>query len=598
MKELFYLNKYFRQYWRWFVLGIVFIAVSNWFGVEMPKIIGQSIDEIKTSLQAFNRAESGTAEGEALAADILKFGLIAVGLYMLFSVLKGLFLFFTRQTIIVMSRYIEYDLKNEIYAHYQKLDQSFYKQQSTGDLMNRISEDVSHVRMYLGPGVMYTINLAVLFILTIFTMLQVSAELTMYVLAPLPIMSVLIYFVSRTMNRRSEQVQRQQSALSTFVQEIFSGIRAVKAYDRERAFTDGFLKESANYKNRNMSLVKVNAMFLPTIMGLIGLSTIITIWVGGLKAIDGQITVGDVAAFVIYVNMLTWPFASVGWVTSLIQRAAASQERINEFLKTEPILEQVAAPLAPEVGEISFVNVTFDYPGSGILALKEVSFSVKPGEKVAIVGRTGSGKSTVAGLLCRMYDPSEGEVRLNGKSLKMYNLDALRERIGYVPQDVFLFSDTIRNNIAFGLNDEAKEEDIIQAAKDAAVYDNIMHFEHQFETILGERGINLSGGQKQRISIARAIIRKPEILIFDDCMSAVDAETEEKILRSLYRIMEGRTSVIISHRISAVKDADRILVMDGGALAEEGTHEELLKHNGLYADLHKKQQLETENVSE
>lgn len=598
MKELFYLNKYFRQYWLWFTLGIVFIVVSNWFGVEMPKIIGDSIDEIKSSLQEFNKSDAGSEEAKILAADILKFGLYAVGLYLLFSVLKGVFLFFTRQTIIVMSRYIEYDLKNEVYAHYQKLDQSFYKQQSTGDLMNRISEDVSHVRMYLGPGVMYTINLAVLFILTIYTMFQVSTELTLYVLAPLPVMSVLIYFVSRTMNRRSEEVQRQQSALSTFVQELFSGIRSVKAYDRERAFTDGFVKESASYKEKNMNLVKVNAMFLPTIMALIGLSTIITIWAGGLKAIDGQISVGDVAAFVIYVNMLTWPFASVGWVTSLIQRAAASQERINEFLKTKPDLGHAAVPLQSVVGNIEFNHVTFDYPGSGIRALKDVSFTIKAGEKVAIVGRTGSGKSTVAGLLCRMYDPTHGAVLLNGEPLKHYNLEALRQQIGYVPQDVFLFSDTIRNNIGFGINGEALEQDIIQAAKDASVYDNIVQFEEQFNTILGERGINLSGGQKQRISIARAIIRKPEILIFDDCMSAVDAETEEKILGNLNRIMQGRTSVIISHRISAVKDADRILVMHHGELAETGTHEELLKINGLYADMYNKQQLETENVSE
>jgi ATP-binding cassette, subfamily B, multidrug efflux pump len=598
MKELFYLNKYFAHYRLWFVLGILFIAVSNWFGVEMPKIIGSAIDEIKLSLEDFQTSEAGSDEASELAADILKFGLIAIGLYLLFSLLKGLFLFFTRQTIIVMSRYIEYDLKNEIYTHYQKLDQAFYKRNSTGDLMNRISEDVSHVRMYLGPGVMYTINLVVLFVMTIVTMLQVNVELTLYVLAPLPIMSVMIYFVSRTMNKRSEQVQRQQSNLSTFVQEVFSGIRAIKAYSRERAFNDGFVKESADYRQKNMRLVKINALFLPTIMSLIGLSTIITIWVGGLKALDGQISVGDVAVFVIYVNMLTWPFASVGWVTSLIQRAAASQERINEFLKTEPAVVSPSNAVAPNNGDIEFNNVTFDYPGSGIRALTNVSFVISKGSRVAIVGKTGSGKSTIAGLLCRLYDPSEGQILLNNKPLAEYDLDQLRNMIGYVPQDVFLFSDTIGSNIAFGVNGEVPEEDIIQAAKDAVVYDNIMAFEHQFETMLGERGINLSGGQKQRVSIARALIRKPDILIFDDCMSAVDAETEEKILGNLLRIMKGRTSVMISHRISAVKDADMILVLDQGALAEHGTHEELLNMNGLYAEMYEKQRLETENVSE
>jgi ATP-binding cassette subfamily B protein len=593
MKPLFYLNKYFIRYkWR-FLLGILFIVATNWFNAEMPVIVGDSIDDIKQTLDS--RGEAGT-DNNQLVNTILRLGLIAAGLYLLYSLIKGFFLFLTRQTIIVMSRYIEYDLKNEIYEHYQRLDQKFYKKNSTGDLMNRISEDVSKVRMYLGPGVMYTINLVILFIMVIVAMLQVNVELTLYSLAPLPVMSLMIYFVSRSINRRSERVQHQQSGVTSFVQEAFSGIRVLKAYGREQEFARHFHEESEQYKNRNLELVKINALFLPTITTLIGLSTIITIWIGGIKALNGEISVGDIASFVIFINMLTWPFASVGWVTSLIQQAAASQERINEFLKASPEILSGHEKM-PEHGEIAFSHVTFDYPGTGIRALDDVSFTIPEGKTVAVIGKTGSGKSTIANLLCRLYDPTSGSITVGNRDLRSLDLDALRESIGYVPQEVFLFSDTIQNNIAFGLPDGGTLEEIQQAARDADVYDNIIAFENQFETLLGERGINLSGGQKQRISIARAIIRKPSTLVFDDCLSAVDTETEEKILNNLRRIMANRTTLLISHRVSAVKHADLILVLDHGKIIERGTHEALLAANGSYAELHRKQLLESEKMS-
>lgn len=596
MNHLSHLNKYFVRYkWR-LLLGVLFIIASNIFGVMMPKVIGSSIDHIQEKIGLLRRGLEDAAGRESIVDDLVFYGMSAAGLYMLFSLLKGLFLFFTRQTIIVTSRFIEYDLKNEVFAHYQQLDQAFYKRNNTGDLMNRISEDVSQVRMYLGPAVMYTINLAVLFVLVISSMVETNGELTLLVLAPLPIMSVIIYYVSKIINKKSELVQQQQSWLSTFVQETFSGIRVLKAFQREKEFSREFDNASEEYLNRNMSLVRTNAFFMPTIVMLIGLSTIITIWVGGIKAMNGEITNGNIAEFVIYVNMLTWPFASVGWVTSLVQRAAASQKRINEFLRTEPVIVNGREEPDALEGRIEFDNVSFTYPDSGIEALHDVSFRVDPGETLAIIGHTGSGKSTIANLLCRLYDPTQGTIRFDDKDLREMNLSDMRDSIGYVPQEVFLFSDSIANNISFGMKRTATQEEIEQAAKDADVYHNIVDFPEGFDTRLGERGINLSGGQKQRISIARAIIKDPNLLIFDDCLSAVDTETEEKILNALKRIMKGKTAVIISHRVSSVKNADKILVLENGTVAEQGTHDELLTLNGIYKDIYEKQLLEEQKV--
>ena len=582
MKSLLYLNKYFVKYkWR-FALGILFIAVSNGFNVFMPEMVGNSVDYIKEDLPKM--IEDGASRRSVLWTALM-FG----GAYIAMSLGKGLFTFFTRQTIIVMSRFIEYDLKNEIYNQYQRLSLSFFKRQNTGDLMNRISEDVTKVRMYLGPAVMYTINLFFLFVFVISQMLYVNVELTLYVLAPLPIMSVIIYFVSRTINRKSEAVQRQQSFLSTIAQESFSGIRVLKAFHRESFFSKRFEEESNGYKSRSLSLVRTNALFFPTIVILIGLSTIGTIYLGGQKAIAGEISVGDIIKFVMYVNLLTWPFASIGWVTSIIQRAEASQARINEFLSEEPEIQNSNTDDLQLKGKIEFKNVSFVYPDSGIKALEDVSFNVEPGQSVAIIGRTGSGKSTIANLICRLYDAENGTILIDDKPIETVNLNHLRDQIGYVPQEVFLFSDTISNNIAFGLKDREDEARIREAAEKADLLSNVLSFQNGFETILGERGITLSGGQKQRTSIARAIIKEPRILIFDDCLSAVDTETEENILQSLNAEMKERTSIIISHRVSSVKNADKIVVLDEGRIVEEGTHSELIRSQGIYFDLFQKQ---------
>lgn len=607
-----YLNKYLRKYRFRLVLGILFVAVSNVFAIYPAQIIREAFNAVAEAkeLEGLSSLSSNQKEANELiepneSPEISFFTrliedmslneamLFFAGLVLLMAILAGLFTFFTRQTVIIMSRLIEFDLKNEIYDHYQALDMAFYKRNNTGDIMNRISEDVSRVRMYLGPGIMYTTNLVTRFVLVVAVMLSIDVELTLYALAPLPILSILIYYVSNQINMKSERVQAQLSRLSTFSQESFSGIRIIKSFVKEKYMNDSLKREAEDYKDKNLVLVKLEAFFFPIMLMLIGLSTILTVYIGGIKTIAGEIQLGNIAEFIIYVNMLTWPVTALGWVTSLVQRAAASQTRINEFLETEPEIQNPSQEPIDLIGDIEFKNVSFVYPESGTLALDEISFKVKTGETLAIVGKTGSGKSTIADLICRLFDRSSGEILIDGKQIDQVNLNALREEIGYVPQEVFLFSDSIRNNISFGIKEtDLPFERIQQAAKDAAIHDNIADFSAQYETVLGERGITLSGGQKQRISIARAIIDEPKILIFDDCLSAVDTETEEKILNSLKRIMKGRTSIIISHRLSSVKQADQILVLDEGKIAEQGKHNDLLNQKGIYFETYQKQLLE------
>lgn len=569
------------------ILGTIFIIVSNFFGVVPAVVVRYSFDLLQRSydiFKAFSGFELQNATYEVFASSIFILGM----LILISALLKGVFMFFMRQTIIVMSRHIEYDLKNEIYEHYQTLPLSFYRKNNTGDLMARISEDVSKVRMYVGPAIMYGINMFTLFVMVIPFMFSINPKLTLYSLIPLPLLSISIYFVNNIINRRSEEIQRSLSGLSTFVQEAFSGIRVIKAFVREDDFDQEFNKASEAYKEKSLGLAFVQALFFPLIMGLIGLSVIITVYIGSVEVFNGAISTGVIAEFIIYVNMLTWPVTSLGWITSIIQRAAASQKRINEFLQTKSEIRSTENIAREIKGHIEFDKVSFVYPDSGIKALQDVSFEVRPGQSLAIIGTTGSGKSTIANLICRMYDVDEGTLQLDGLDIRKYSLDTVRSQIGYVPQDVFLFSDTIGENIAFGL-DTLDKSDIEKAARDADLLENIDGFPKGFETRVGERGITLSGGQKQRVSIARAIAREPKILILDDALSAVDTKTENAILNAMTRIMKGRTSVIISHRVSSAKLADKVIMLDDGVVLESGTHDELLTKGGAYKELHDKQ---------
>ena len=592
MRSLKHINKYFYKY-RWYLLlGILFVAVSNIFGVYSFLYVGDAMD--------FVDEISKLKDPETAQKQLLYYGGLVIGL----AIVSGFFLFLMRQTIIVMSRLIEYDLKNEIYLHYQQLDMSFYKRHNTGDLMNRISEDVSRVRMYIGPAIMYILNTLFTFIFTIYFMIQADAELTFYVLLPLPLLVVSIYYVSQTINKKSTAVQEQLSAITTEAQEAFSGIRVLKAFGREQHYEQNFEKQSIEYRKRNMGLVKTEALFQPFMVLLMGLSTILTIYIGGLHVIDSKlnltdtkITVGTITQFVLLIGKLSWPIASLGWVTSLIQRAAASQTRINEFLHTSPSIRNSLENNANVElnGEIIFDKVSFTYPDSGVQALRNISFNVPKGSSIAIIGKTGSGKSTIANLICRLYDADKGAISIDGKDIRDHHLYRLRQQLGYVPQEVFLFSDTIAHNIGFSVdNNKQQHGAIVQAAKDAAVYENIMGFTEKFDTIIGERGITLSGGQKQRISIARALIKEPKILILDDCLSAVDTETEEQILNVIKNKMKQHTTIIISHRVSSVKNADQIIVMENGGIIEQGTHDELMEMQKSYFQLFNMQLLEKE----
>ena len=590
MKDLAYLNKFFLKYkWR-LIPGIIFVIIANLFAVLPAQVIRTTFNLVSENI-AIYRLFIGF-ERQAIVLQLFGYSVLFFGaVVLLLALIRGLFLFFMRQTIILMSRHIEYDLKNEIYSHYQSLSLAFFRKNTTGDLMNRVTEDVSRVRMYLGPAIMYSINTAVLFLLVIYAMVTVNLKLAILSLLPLPFLALTIYLVNNIINSRSERIQAQLSNLSSFVQETFSGIRLIKAYVRENEVAGRFTESSLNYQRNSMDLVKVQALFYPIMLLLVGLSTIITVYVGGFEVINGHITAGNIAEFVVYVTQLTFPVMSLGWVTSLIQRAAASQKRINEFLHTEPEIKSGQTEVQLK-GNIQFKNVSFTYPDTGIQALKNVNFELKQGELLAIIGKTGSGKSTLANLLMRMYDVQAGEICVEEQPIKNLNLMHYRSQIGFVPQEVFLFSDTIANNIAFGCS--ATLPEIETAAKQAAVHENINTFEKGYQTLLGERGITLSGGQKQRVSIARALVKKPSLLILDDSLSAVDTRTEEQILRNLDSYTQHSTTLIIAHRISSIKQANQILVLDAGEIIESGNHTQLLSKKGYYYELYQKQLLEEE----
>ena len=573
MKHLFYLNKFFWKYRTLLAIGTVFIIIANLFALYPAEFVRKAFDAVILSMNTGN--SSNTSE------ILIKYGSLIV----LFAILKGIFMYFMRQTIIVISRKIEYDLKNEIYQQYQALSISFYKKNKTGDLMNRISEDVSRVRMYLGPALMYAINIFILFLLVISKMLSISTTLTFFVLLPLPILAVSVYFVSSTMNKRSEKVQAQLSDITTVAQETFSGIKIIKSFSNEENALEVFMNSCKSYTKRQLELVKIEALFFPLIISMIGVSSVLTVYIGGLESFKGNISTGNIAEFIIYVNMLAWPVASIGWITSLVQRAAASQERINDFLLLTSDIENKTTEHTPIEGDIVFNEVNLSYTDTNIQALKNLSFRLKQGNTLGIFGKTGSGKSTIANLVCRLYDTSTGSISFGNTNIKNLNLNSLRTAIGYIPQDGYLFSGTIRENIAFS-SDTIDNQKIIEAAKKADILDEINNFKEGLDTIIGERGVQLSGGQRQRLAIARTFYKKPSLYIFDDCLSAIDATKEQRILKQLKVESKAKSSIIISHRISTLKDADKIIVLDNGEITESGSHRELLSQKGFYFEMH------------
>ncbi|MBK8610999.1 MAG: ABC transporter ATP-binding protein [Chitinophagaceae bacterium] len=604
MKHLSSLNKYFWKYRWYFLLGFVFVVLTNYFRILAPQLTGYVVNTVVQSVKSSNVNEIDIKKSErnydfAVREVISKFEanpgnkiLYAGVTLFVIAIISGFFMFLMRQTIIVMSRHIEYDQKNEIFAHYQKLDTHFYKTHSTGDLMNRIADDVSKVRMYTGPAIMYFINLAAVLGFSIFFMLKASPKLTLVALAPLPVLAIAIYLVNTIINRKSERIQALLSDLTTNAQESYSGIRVIKSFIQEKAMLGFFTKNSLSYRDNALSLAKTEAIYFPSMALLIGLSTLITIMVGSLDVINEVegASVGRIAEFVMYIQMLTFPVSAIGWTASMTQRAATSQRRINEFLHTEPGIENEALPVNTSLkGNISINNLSFTYPHTGIKALQDFSLQIRAGDKIAVIGRTGSGKSTLAQLLLHMYEPQQGLISYDDVPINKFDIQALRLQISYVPQDIFLFSETVKNNIRFGM-DDATDDAVIQAAKQASIHNEIEHFSAGYNTMIGERGVTLSGGQKQRISIARALIKDPKIVIFDDCLSAVDARTEKEIIGNLYRFLNQKTAIIITHRIFSLFDFDKIIVLHDGRIVESGKHLQLLEQNGYYADMYRRQQ--------
>ena len=573
MKHLFYLNKFFWKYRTLLAIGTVFIIIANLFALYPAEFVRKAFDAVILSMN--NENTSSTSD------ILIKYGSLIV----LFAILKGIFMYCMRQTIIVISRKIEYDLKNEIYQQYQALSISFYKKNKTGDLMNRISEDVSRVRMYLGPALMYAINISILFLLVISKMLSISTTLTFYVILPLPILAISVYFVSSTINKRSEKVQAQLSDITNVAQETFSGIKIIKSFSNENNALELFMNSCKSYTKRQLELVKIEALFFPLIISMIGVSSVLTVYIGGLESFKGNISTGNIAEFIIYVNMLAWPVASIGWITSLVQRSAASQERINDFLILTSDIENNKTKHTPIKGDIVFSNVNLIYADTNIQALKNLNFTLKDGQTLGVFGKTGSGKSTIANLVCRLYDTSTGSISFGITNIKNLNLNSLRTAIGYIPQDGYLFSGTIRENIAFS-SDTIDEQKIIESAKKADILDEINNFKYGMDTIIGERGVQLSGGQRQRLAIARTFYKNPTLYIFDDCLSAIDATKEKRILNQLKLESNSKSSIIISHRISTLKNADKIIVLDDGEIIETGSHNELLTKKGFYFEMH------------